>query len=61
MTTLVDLARLLCPSSDAVAQQVAAALEEPAGYVTTHARTLRLRGVDGPVEGLAVLALIDGI
>lgn len=58
-TTMVELAKLLCPRPETVAREVEIALDDPVRYVATHAKALRFRGVDRPVEGLAVLALIE--
>ncbi|MFF3171086.1 DUF6630 family protein [Streptomyces sp. NPDC057900] len=60
-TSLAAVAALLAPAHGAVAARVLHAHDDPAGYVRDHADTLADRGIEGPVPGLAWIALVDAL
>jgi hypothetical protein len=55
---IVDFARAL---HSGLEQRVHLAVKDPSAYVDAYRAELELRGVDAPEDGLAVLALIDGL
>ncbi|MFJ5846760.1 DUF6630 family protein [Streptomyces sp. NPDC092903] len=60
-TSLAAVAALLAPAHEAVAARVLHAHDDPAGYVREHAEELADRGIEGPVPGLAWIALVDAL
>ncbi|MFJ6671394.1 DUF6630 family protein [Actinosynnema sp. NPDC091369] len=58
---LVGLAALLAPDAPDVAERVAAAHDDPDGYLRTHADRLDDRGIDEPIAELAWIALVDAL
>jgi hypothetical protein len=58
---LLALAALLAPHEPGVAEQVAAAHDDPGAYVRANADRLDERGIDAPIPNLAWIALVDAL
>jgi uncharacterized protein DUF6630 len=58
---LVAIAVMLAPDRPAVAEQAAAAHDDPHGFVRRHAKRLANRGISEPIRLLPWIALVDAL